>query len=123
MAICNGITVTSDKIISISGEKLISTLTGTKNINELDVSSDKILILTGTKNINELGITTDKLVNLIGTKYLSDLTGTKNVDIISGSSDKTANLSADGACVGFWYILVDTTLFTADNTHVTVDRY
>lgn len=119
--VCNQYDVSTDKIILAVGEKTIVNLIGLKNGDDLLGTTDKNITLFGDVIVNLLG-TTDKIVDLIGTKYIDDLTGTKYIDNLSGLLDKNVYLIADGACSGWWYILVDTTLFTVDNTIVTVDR-
>ena len=119
---CNQLSVTSDKIVPVIGEKYITLLTGEKGGVSLLGSVDKTTMLLGEKNIANFEVTTDKITNLNGQKYTDEMLGEKNINSILGSLDKSANLNGDGACVGWWYILVDTTLVTVDNTYITVDR-
>lgn len=123
MATLNELSASSDKIISVIGEKFITSLTGEKYGVELLGLSDKTISLTGEKNITTFNVTSDKSKELEALKYIADLEGLKYLsEALLGLLDKSKNLQADGAGVGWWYILVDTTLITADNTYVTVDR-
>jgi hypothetical protein len=118
---CSPNVVTADKLVFVGGDKL-TTLLGKKGGTSLTGTIDKSISLNGEKGGANFIVTSDKTVYLSGEKivYLSGSTD-KTTSLI-GSKDATFSLQADGACVGWWYILVDSTLYTVDNTFVTVDR-
>lgn len=120
MAFCNELDVTSDKIVLETGTKNISLLGGLKYITDLLGTVDKTSTLTGQKNISTLA--GDKYTSLLGEKYIDDLTGTKTQSSLFGSLTKTSTLSGEGTCSGFWYITVDSTYYTADDYDITIDR-
>lgn len=123
MARYNEFSVSSDKIVTVVGEKLTTSLNGEKNISEFVVTSDKIVSLNGEKYITNFIVNSNKSITLNGEKNIGDLTGFKFLENnLIGSLDKTSNLRGDGCGIGWWYIMVDSTLFTSDDMYVTVDR-
>lgn len=122
MAICNGISVPSDKLVAAVGQKTATSLIGEKYIASKDVTANKNVALLGDSFVTNFYVTTNKSNDLLGLKYINGLSGLKYISNLIGSSEKSISLNADGACPGWWYILISDTRTTIDNTYITIDR-
>ena len=120
---CNNIDVTADKIVFVSGDKTTALL-GEKggNSSTLTGTADKSVLFFAEKGGSNILGSSDKTIYLTGEKIVYLTGSTDKIMTLIGSKSKIEYLQADGACVGWWYILVDSTLFTVDNMMITVDR-
>jgi hypothetical protein len=112
----------TDKIVTESGAKNITTLIGYKYGNAIYLTGTvgKTERLSGLKHINSLeGL--KHISSLQGTKYISDLAGLKHISILNGTTSKNPILLGE-ASEGWWHIHVDNTYYTVDSTIITVDR-
>lgn len=110
----------SDKVVLITGDKyLISSLSGSKDVININATADKSEVLLGDKNLT-LTVDADKIISLLGSVGVS-LEGAKRIATILGELSTTINLLGE-APYSYFKIRIDTTYITVDYTDVKVDR-